>query len=140
MKDKGMRKQPACSRVEIKNKLHAFVPHDKSHPFYGKISDGVCAPWLLKKRAEKCRRDIQNESRILMVDQLWMWILDADTIITCFSKRYGSNKQDISAVHKSIRIRMQDSSPDQVRTAFDLGLIIIDECINTLFDQIKTAG
>ncbi|KAK6953606.1 hypothetical protein Daesc_005911 [Daldinia eschscholtzii] len=88
----------------------------------------------------RTKRDIQNESRILMVDQLWMWILDADTIITCFSKRYGSNKQDISAVHKSIRIRMQDSSPDQVRTAFDLGLIIIDECINTLFDQIKTAG
>ncbi|OTB12173.1 hypothetical protein K445DRAFT_369569 [Daldinia sp. EC12] len=94
----------------------------------------------IEGNCEKCKRDIQNESRILMVDQLWMWILDADTIITCFSKRYGSNKQDISAVHKSIRIRMQDSSPDQVRTAFDLGLIIIDECINTLFDQIKTAG
>ncbi|XP_017700788.2 putative pentatricopeptide repeat-containing protein At3g23330 [Phoenix dactylifera] len=41
MKDKGMRKQPACSWVEIKNKVHAFVAHDKSHPFYDKISEAL---------------------------------------------------------------------------------------------------
>ncbi|KAI1469067.1 uncharacterized protein F4812DRAFT_318490 [Daldinia caldariorum] len=84
---------------------------------------------------EECRRNIQKLSRVVMVDQLWMWILDAKTIITCFPKRYGSNKHDLSAVHKSIRVRIQDPSANRVRTAFDLGLIIIDECANALFNQ-----
>lgn len=86
----------------------------------------------------ECKMNIQKLSRVVMVDQLWMWILDAKTIITCFPKRYGTNKQDVSAIHKSIRLRIQEGGPDQVRTVFDLGLIIIDECTNTFFDQTRT--
>ncbi|KAI1377822.1 hypothetical protein F4677DRAFT_443743 [Hypoxylon crocopeplum] len=86
----------------------------------------------------ECKMNIQKLSRVIMVDQLWMWILDAKTIITCFPKRYGTNKQDASAVHKSIRVRIQDSGPDQIRTVFDLALIIIDECTNTFFDRTTT--
>ncbi|CAH9105244.1 unnamed protein product [Cuscuta epithymum] len=37
MKKKGMRKTPACSWVEVKNKVHAFVSGDKSHPQYNQI-------------------------------------------------------------------------------------------------------
>lgn len=37
MKKKGMRKTPACSWVEVKNKVHAFVSGDKSHPQYIQI-------------------------------------------------------------------------------------------------------
>ncbi|KAL7177642.1 hypothetical protein ACSBR2_030912 [Camellia fascicularis] len=32
MRDKGMRKKPACSWIEVKNKVHAFVAGDESHP------------------------------------------------------------------------------------------------------------
>lgn len=87
---------------------------------------------------DECKMNIQKLSRVIMVDQLWMWILDAKTIITCFPKRYGTNKQDTSAVHKSIRVHLQDSSPDQIRTVFDLALVIIDECSNTFFNKTKT--
>ncbi|GFS42278.1 tetratricopeptide repeat (TPR)-like superfamily protein [Actinidia rufa] len=34
MRDKGMRKKPACSWIEVKNNVHAFVAGDKSHPSY----------------------------------------------------------------------------------------------------------
>ncbi|KAF3067199.1 hypothetical protein GL218_08506 [Daldinia childiae] len=94
----------------------------------------------IKGTCEECKRNIQKLSRVIMVDQLWMWVLDAKTIITCFPKRYGSNKQDSSAVHKSIRVRIQEIGHDQIRTAFDLGLIIIDECINTLFNRARTTS
>ncbi|KAI3393589.1 hypothetical protein diail_3893, partial [Diaporthe ilicicola] len=73
-----------------------------------------------------------------MVDQLWMWILDEKTIITCFPKRYGANKKDSSGVHKSIRWRMKGLRKDHIRTVFDLALIILDECSNTFFDRTKT--
>ncbi|KAL6903498.1 hypothetical protein ACP4OV_004311 [Aristida adscensionis] len=37
MRNKGMVKEPACSWIEVKNKLHVFVAHDSSHPCYGRI-------------------------------------------------------------------------------------------------------
>eukprot|EP01018_Ginkgo_biloba_P022935 Gb_12722 [translate_table: standard] len=32
MKDRGIRKQPGCSWIELKNRVHAFVVGDRSHP------------------------------------------------------------------------------------------------------------
>lgn len=92
----------------------------------------------IQGKCDECSMNIKKLSRVVMVDQLWMWILDAKTIITCFPKRYGANKQDTSAIHKSIRVHLQDNSGDQIRTVFDLALVIIDECSNTFFDRTKT--
>lgn len=86
-----------------------------------------------------CRSDIRKVSRLLMVDQLWMWILDEKTIITAFPKRYGVNKPDSSGVHKSIRSRLKNLRQDHIKTVFDLALIILDECSKTFFDRTKTA-
>ncbi|XP_015887852.3 putative pentatricopeptide repeat-containing protein At3g23330 [Ziziphus jujuba] len=41
MRDKGMRKVPACSWIEVKNKVHAFVAGDKSHVCYDRINDAL---------------------------------------------------------------------------------------------------
>ncbi|CBI31172.3 unnamed protein product, partial [Vitis vinifera] len=41
MRDKGMKKKPACSWIEIKNKVHAFVAGDKSHPYYDRINEAL---------------------------------------------------------------------------------------------------
>ncbi|KAI5921922.1 hypothetical protein F4810DRAFT_307955 [Camillea tinctor] len=93
----------------------------------------------IKGPCGECKANIQKVSRVIMVDQLWMWILDEKTIITCFPKRYGANKHDYSGVHKAIRVRLQDNNPGQIRTVFDLALIIIDECSKMFFDRTKTA-
>lgn len=41
MRDKGLKKKPACSWVEVKNKVHAFVAEDKSHPYYDRIIEAL---------------------------------------------------------------------------------------------------
>lgn len=41
MRDKGIKKTPACSWIEVKNKLHAFLAHDKSHPHYVEITKAL---------------------------------------------------------------------------------------------------
>ncbi|KAL3507620.1 hypothetical protein ACH5RR_033002 [Cinchona calisaya] len=41
MKRKGMTKKPACSWIEVKNKVHAFVAGDKSHPLYDQINEAL---------------------------------------------------------------------------------------------------
>ena len=50
MKGKGIKKQPACSWIEVKNKVHAFVTHDKSRPCFHRI----CEAWdVLTEQMER---------------------------------------------------------------------------------------
>lgn len=88
----------------------------------------------------QCTRDIRKVSRAVMVDQLWMWVLDKDTILTCFPQRYGIADKDPSGVHQSIRIRVKTrSNPDNhVRCIFDLALIILEECFDAFFNRTNT--
>ncbi|KAK2002584.1 hypothetical protein LX36DRAFT_626672 [Colletotrichum falcatum] len=95
-----------------------------------KAEDVVC---------DHCRGEIRKVSRVVMVDQLWMWILDRQTIITSFPKRYGTNKSDPSGVHNSIRPRIKNARKNQIRSVFDVALIVLDECSNTFLDRTKTA-
>ncbi|KAK3393984.1 hypothetical protein B0H63DRAFT_31638 [Podospora didyma] len=64
---------------------------------------------------EQCKQDICKVARAVMVDQLWMWLLGEDTILTCFPKRYGATRKDPSGVHYGIRKRFADqtNSPNQ---------------------------
>ncbi|KAL5988538.1 hypothetical protein ACLOJK_036303 [Asimina triloba] len=39
MKVKGIRKRPACSWIEVKSKVHAFIADDKTHPDYDEIQE-----------------------------------------------------------------------------------------------------
>ena len=91
-----------------------------------------------KYGCEHCRNDIRKVSQLIMVDQLWMWVLDDHTIITSFPKRYGYNKHDLSGIHKSIRQRLKSARKNQIRSVYDLALIILDECSNAFFDRTKT--
>ncbi|KAK0718984.1 hypothetical protein B0T21DRAFT_374543 [Apiosordaria backusii] len=119
----------------VKGKLHKATGKEDPKPdlkwtdHWEKTDDHGC---------EHCRSDIRKISQLVMVDQLWMWVLDERTIITSFPKRYGFNKQDLSGVHKSIRMRLKSARKNQVRSVYDLALIILDECCNTFFDRTKT--
>ncbi|KAI1817660.1 hypothetical protein GGS20DRAFT_599259 [Poronia punctata] len=90
------------------------------------------------KKCRVCTQSIRKVSRVVMVDQLWMWILDEKTIITCFPKRYGANKQDYSGIHKAIRTRLESQGSCEIRTVFELAIIILDECTKTFFDQARS--
>ncbi|KAI1169866.1 hypothetical protein F4777DRAFT_571584 [Nemania sp. FL0916] len=92
----------------------------------------------IKNGCDICRNNIRHVPRVVMVDQLWMWILDAHTLITCFPKRYGANKQDYSGVHKSVRTNLENLGPGQIRTVFELALIVLDECTTTFFDRAES--
>jgi hypothetical protein len=81
-----------------------------------------------------------NVTRVVMVDQLWLWILGESktfyheyskmrlmlrvlclgTIITSFPRRWGRNKPDSSGVHKSLRDRLQ-LSQGKINSVYHLG-------------------
>lgn len=85
-----------------------------------------------------CKSDVQKVSRVIMVDQLWMWVLDEKTILTCFPKRYGFNKRDPSGVHHCIRDRLKNMAADDMKSVYNLALVVLDECSYTFFDRTRT--
>ncbi|KAI0862286.1 hypothetical protein F4860DRAFT_123398 [Xylaria cubensis] len=72
--------------------------------------------------------------RVVMVDQLWLWILNDNTIITSFPRRWGRNKPDPSGVHKSLRVRLEQ---EEISSIHHLALIIIDQCSRVFFERTK---
>lgn len=91
-----------------------------------------------ERQCNHCKNHLQNVSRLLMVDQLWMWILDEKTIITAFPRRYGITKWDPTEVHQSIRARLSDQQDGPINSVFDLAMVILDECSNVFFQNRTT--
>ncbi|PFH60895.1 hypothetical protein XA68_10140 [Ophiocordyceps unilateralis] len=88
-------------------------------------------------RGTRSRTEPGAIGRVVMVDQLWMWILDENTILTSFPRRWGRNKPDPSAVHRAIRHHIGRLDGSEKTTIYDLALIIIDECSKVFFDRTK---
>jgi hypothetical protein len=86
---------------------------------------------------QQCRDEIRKVPRLVMVDQLWLWILDEKTVISCFPRRWGNNRPDPSALHKSIKMRLQSARRDDITSAYDIALLVIDECSRVFFDRAR---
>ncbi|PSR80342.1 hypothetical protein BD289DRAFT_440919 [Coniella lustricola] len=68
--------------------------------------------------------------RVMMIDQMWMWILDSQTIITCFPDQQdllGHN--NLPGIHKGIRDVLMKANRNPIATVYDLALIIVTEAL-----------
>ncbi|KAK0728856.1 hypothetical protein B0T26DRAFT_699517 [Lasiosphaeria miniovina] len=102
--------------------LHHFDPWHEAWPTHEEMGSEPC---------ETCTQNIRMLPKILVVDQLWMWILNEDTIITCFPNRYGA-EDDNGGLYKAIRSRLQETNDTE--SVFSAALTIVDECSNHLFE------
>ncbi|KAK8046090.1 ankyrin repeat protein [Apiospora saccharicola] len=132
------------TRAAVEN-LHQFDIRNQVWPKHEEQKDAWISPDSHEDNApcRACQDNIRKISRLIMVDQLWMWVLDEHTILTFFPRRYGANKNDATGVHKSIRTKLDKVSKSrhpeqQMGSVWDLALIIFDECTNTFFDRTKT--
>jgi hypothetical protein len=136
----------------VRQDLHTFVPADrgsrKPRLWSSRHANAGCDPDCPRKwtghygetddyGCEVCRNNIRKTSRLIMVDQLWMWILDEHTLITSFPRRYGVNKHDASGCHRRIRARLDNARKNQIRSVWDLALLVLEECTNTFFDSVE---
>lgn len=109
----------------------------------GNLKEPHPLAWIDHGDAEKdgcyeCWEDSLAVARSVMVDQLWMWVLDDDTILTCFPQRYGSGKEDPSEVHNVIARRLTPPGETSIFSAWDLAVIILDACFDSFFDRTIT--
>lgn len=75
-----------------------------------------------------------DEPKIFMVDQLWMWILGKNLIVTSFPQRWEQPKNDPLNVLDGIIEDINSKTRDPVQSVFDLAMTITNRC-SGVFDR-----
>lgn len=75
-----------------------------------------------------------REPKIFMVDQLWMWILGPNLIVTSFAQRWDQPKNDPLNVLDGVIEDINSKTRDPVRSVHDLAIIITNRC-SGVFDR-----
>ena len=109
--------------------LHVRRTLDQS--FYHNIDtesrdqDQVVYRYQMKGRDE---HDDAFDPKVLMVDQLWMWILGKDLIVTSFPQRWQQPKNDPLNILDNIIEDINSKTRDPVKSVYDLAMIITNRC------------
>ncbi|KAJ5184445.1 Mg2+ transporter protein CorA-like/Zinc transport protein ZntB [Penicillium cf. griseofulvum] len=74
------------------------------------------------------------EPKIFMVDQLWMWVLGTNLIVTAFPQRWDQPKNDPLNVLDGIIEDINSKTRDPVKSVYDLAMIITNRC-SGVFDR-----
>jgi Mg2+ and Co2+ transporter CorA len=86
----------------------------------------------------QCKRTDERsvDPKIFMVDQLWMWTLGKDLIVTAFPQRWQQPRNDPLNVLDGIIEDINNKIRDPVRNVYDLALTISSRC-SGVFDRHK---
>ncbi|KAH7037251.1 uncharacterized protein B0I36DRAFT_282942 [Microdochium trichocladiopsis] len=74
------------------------------------------------------------EQKVFMVDQLWLWIIGKDLIITCFPQRWNQPKQDPLNVLDGIIEETNAKTRPPIESVYDLAMLITHRC-SGMFDR-----
>lgn len=86
-------------------------------------------------RYQRKRADERNvDPKIFMVDQLWMWTLGKDLVVTAFPQRWQQPRNDPLNVLDGIIEDINSKTRDPVRSVYDLAMIITSRC-SGIFDR-----
>ncbi|KAK0103966.1 hypothetical protein ONS96_005071 [Cadophora gregata f. sp. sojae] len=116
--------------------LHARRTLDQSYYWKLQNTDGRDEDQVVYRETKR-GKNISRTSRVIMVDQLWLYVLDDNTIISSFPRRWGRNKPDWSGVHKGIRARLDHLREGEIRSVYDMALLIMNQCSTVFFDRTK---
>ena len=83
--------------------------------------------------------DLFNLAKIFMVDQLWMWILGKDLVVTSFPQRWQQPRNDPLNVLEGIIEDINSKTRERpVQNVFELAMTITGRCFGT-FDRHRKA-
>ncbi|KAL5394219.1 hypothetical protein PMIN06_009108 [Paraphaeosphaeria minitans] len=84
------------------------------------------------------RRMTSEESevdpKVFMVDQLWMWILGKDLVVTAFPQRWQQPRNDPLNVLDGIIENINSNTREPVQSVYDLAMVITNRC-SGVFDR-----
>ncbi|CAI4215538.1 unnamed protein product [Parascedosporium putredinis] len=71
-----------------------------------------------------CLRERQNP-KVFMVDQLWLFILGSDLVITCFPQRWNQTKDDHLKVLEGVIEDTNIKTRSPIASVYDLAMVIV---------------
>ncbi|KAI1112072.1 hypothetical protein F5Y14DRAFT_281316 [Nemania sp. NC0429] len=82
-----------------------------------------------------CRRH-KIEEKVFMVDQLWLWVIGKDLVITCFPQRWDQPKNDPLNVLDGIIEETNAKTRPPIQSVYDLAMLITSRC-SGMFDHSR---
>ena len=109
--------------------LHIRRTLDQSfyHHINTKYRDSDQVIHRFQKEVLKCD-EAKFEPKVLMVDQLWMWVLGKKLVITSFPQRWRQPKKDPLNMLESILAIINSSNRERVHSVYELAMIISGRC------------
>ncbi|SMR52340.1 unnamed protein product [Zymoseptoria tritici ST99CH_1E4] len=83
---------------------------------------------------KKHRGDENVDPKVFMVDQLWMWVLGKDLVVTSFPQRWRQPRNDPLNVLEGIIEDINSKTRDPVQNVYELAMTISGRCFGT-FDR-----
>ncbi|TVY37959.1 Ankyrin [Lachnellula occidentalis] len=80
------------------------------------------------------RSDEDIDPKLVMVDQMWMWVLGKNLVVTAFPQRWQQPKNDPLNVLDSIIEDINDKTREPVRSVHDIAMIVTSRCTG-VFDR-----
>ncbi|KAK3624692.1 hypothetical protein LTR56_020842 [Elasticomyces elasticus] len=112
--------------------LHVRRTLDQS--FYRTIDTDFRDKTQVVYRYAQKHGDSQEALKVLMVDQLWMWIVNKDLLITSFPQRWHQPRDDPLNVLESTIEEINSNVADSPANLYDLAVLIGGRCFGT-FDR-----
>ncbi|GAB1742355.1 hypothetical protein NU219Hw_g7905t1 [Hortaea werneckii] len=128
----------ALYKAHLHSQLHIRRTLDQS--FYRTIDtdardiDQVIYRYEQELSKSKQQEDSLDDVKVLMVDQLWMWILGDDLVVTSFPQRWRQPPKDPLNVLEGIMEEINSTTTESVDNVYDLAILIAGRCFGT-FDQ-----
>lgn len=115
------------------------------------MNDAPPNPVLSKRNTtvdemEEKFQEPKEEAHVLMVDQLWLWILDENTIITSFPQNWTHDDEDHESegdpkdVLKSIQKYLTLVNRPPLESVYDLAQLIVYKCLATFCNKPTPYG
>ncbi|KAI2639228.1 hypothetical protein GGS21DRAFT_488139 [Xylaria nigripes] len=76
------------------------------------------------------------EKKVFMVDQLWLWVIGKDLVITCFPQRWDQPKNDPLNVLEGIIEETNAKTRPPIQSVYDLAMLITGRC-SGMFDRSR---
>ncbi|KAI1259585.1 hypothetical protein F5Y18DRAFT_294970 [Xylariaceae sp. FL1019] len=80
-----------------------------------------------------CKRH-KKEMKVFMVDQLWLWVIGKDLVVTCFPQRWDQPKNDPLNVLDGIIEETNAKTRPPIQSVYDLAMLITSRC-SSMFDR-----
>ncbi|KMK62050.1 hypothetical protein Y699_02891 [Aspergillus fumigatus Z5] len=83
--------------------------------------------------------DVFEDGKVLMVDQLWLWVLDQRTVVTFFPNQEATTSEgrlyEQANLHNSIYNELNGDLARRFETAGDLAALIVQHAVTVLLDR-----